>query len=139
MGGCNFGKILQVNVPKCHSGRFTFLIETFPNLSELYNLKPSFHPSIAANVEAINSLIRECHIYSKSCMTVTKTRKTQEGETYFANERSGLAKFISDLGCLRKHCWQKIWSDFERKITSQTRYCLEHCQFTLSHDIHRPD
>ena len=51
-------------------------------------------------VEAMNTLIQERHSYSEVCITVKVSRRTQELEIYFANDRSGLAFFSTDVGHL---------------------------------------
>ena len=69
--------------------------------SEFYYQEPSLYSFITATVEAMNTLIQERHNQKDnfvSSITVNVSRRTQEVETYIANERSGLAFISTDLG-----------------------------------------
>ena len=46
----------------------------------------------------MNTLIQERHIHSEICILVKVSRRTQKVEIYFANEKSGLPFFSTDLG-----------------------------------------
>ena len=98
MGGCKFGNILPINVPKCHREKvYVFLIK-FSKSSVFYYLEPGLYPSITDNVEAANTLIQERHKHSENYITVKVSRRTQKFEIYLANEKSVLAFFSTELG-----------------------------------------
>ena len=78
MGGCNFGKILPINVPKSHEGKFMFFDKKFSKSSEFYYLEPGLCPSITDIVEAMNTLIQEKHYHSENCITVKVSPRTQK-------------------------------------------------------------
>ena len=86
MGSCNFGNILLINVPKCHSRKFMFFDLKVSNSSEFYYKEPGVYPSVTDNVEAINTLFQEGHNHSESCITVKVSRRTQEVEIYLAKK-----------------------------------------------------
>ena len=75
-----------------------FFDKKFSNASEIYYLEPALYGSITDTVEAINTLIQERHNLSEICMTVKIPRRTQKVDIHHANEGSGLAFFITDLG-----------------------------------------
>ena len=56
------------------------------------------YPSITDIVEAINTLIQERHNHSENYITVKVSRRTQKDDIYLADDRSGLAFFITDPG-----------------------------------------
>ena len=70
MGGCNFGKILTIEVPKCHRKKICFLMKKLSNSSELFYLEPALYPCITDIIEAMNAFIQEGHNHSESCITV---------------------------------------------------------------------
>ena len=55
-------------------------------------------PAPTVIFEVMNTLIEERHNHSENCITVKASRRTQKVEIYIANERSGLAFLITDLG-----------------------------------------
>ena len=59
MGGCNFGNILPINVPKITEGNFKFFDEKLSKSTTSYNLEPGLYTFITEIVEAINILIQE--------------------------------------------------------------------------------
>ena len=79
-------------------GRLVFFDKKLSMSSEFHYLEPVLYPSITDIVEAINTLIQEKHNHSENCLTVEVSRRTQKVEIYVANEGSGLAFFIGDLG-----------------------------------------
>ena len=79
-------------------GKIMFFDKKFSNSSEFYYLESCLFPSITDIVEAMNTLIQERQNHSENCVTVKVSRRTQKVETYLANEGSGLAFFITDLG-----------------------------------------
>ena len=78
--------------------KFMFSHNIFSNSSELYYVELALYPPTTDIVEAMNTLIRERHNHSENCITVEVSRRTQKIEIYFANEKSGLAFFSTDLG-----------------------------------------
>ena len=97
MGGCNFRKILHINLLKSHGGKFVF-DKKLSKLSEFYYLEFGLYPSITNIVGAMNTLIQERHNPNENCITVKVSRRTQKVEIYLANEKSGRAFFSTDLG-----------------------------------------
>ena len=98
MGRCNSRIILPINTTKCQSGKlYVFLHETFKVVRILLSGTWSY-PSIMDIVEAMNTLFQERHNRSENCITVRVSRRTQKNEIYLANEQSGLAFLITDLG-----------------------------------------
>ena len=79
-------------------GKVRFFDRKLSKSSEFYYLEPGLYPSITDIVEAKNILIQESHIHSENCIKVKVSRRTQKPEIYLANERSGLAFFVTDLG-----------------------------------------
>ena len=75
-----------------------FFDKKFSESSEFYHLELGLYSSITDIVEAMNTLIQERHNHSENSITVEVSRRTQKAEIYLANERSGLAFFITDLG-----------------------------------------
>ena len=75
-----------------------FFEKKFSNSSEFYYLETSLYPSITDIVEAINTLIQERHNHNENCTTVKVSQRTQNNETYFAKEKSGLSFFRADPG-----------------------------------------
>ena len=58
MGGCNFGSILPINVPKYNGGEIqVFWQETLSKSTTIYNLEPGLYTSITDIVEAMNTFI----------------------------------------------------------------------------------
>ena len=98
MGGCNFGKIVPVNVPKCYRWKVHFYDGQFSKSSEFYYLEPGFYPSITDFVEAMNTLIQERHNHNENCIPVKVSRKAQKVDIYLGNEESVLAFLSTDLG-----------------------------------------
>ena len=139
MGGCNFGKILPINVPKCHGVKVHVFCQKLSKSSQFFYLEPGLYRFITEIVEAMNTLFQERHNHSESCITVKVSRRTQKNEIHLANERSALAFFSSDLehifGCNDSN--EFGWSNVERKRTSQTTICSRLCPHAPSHDIHR--
>ena len=94
--------ISEISYPSMYrnvtEGKFTFFDKKLSKSSEFYNLEPGLYPSITDIVEAMNTLFRERHNQSESCITVKVSRKTQKVEIYLAKEGSGLAFFSTDLG-----------------------------------------
>ena len=79
-------------------GKFMFFDENFSKSSEFYYLEPGLYPFITDIVEAMNILNQERHNHSENCIKVKVSRWTQKVEIYFAEEKSGLAIFGTDLG-----------------------------------------
>ena len=96
MGGCNFGNILHINVPKSHRGKV--FDKKLSKSSQLFYLEPGPYPSITDIVETLNTLIQERYNYSEICITVNVSQRTQKVEIYLAEEGSGLAFFSTHLG-----------------------------------------
>ena len=98
MGGCNFGKILSIIVPKHYGGK-TYVVrqKIFKNVRNLLsgNWCLPFHKDI---VEFMTTLIQKRNKHSKNCITVKVSRRMQKVEIYLANEVYGLAFFSTDLG-----------------------------------------
>ena len=94
--------ISEISYPSMYQnvteGKFMFFDKKLSNLSEFYYVEPGLYPSITDIVEAMNTLIQERHNHDENRITVKLSRKTQRVEIYLANERSGLAIFITDLG-----------------------------------------
>ena len=82
------------NVPE---GNNVFVDRKIMKSSELYYLQPSLFASITDIVEAMNNLIQERQNHSQNCITGKAFRRTQKVKIHFANERSGLAFFGTDL------------------------------------------
>ena len=98
MGGCNFRNILPTNVPKYYGGKIYVFLQKFSKSSKFYYLEPGLYPSIRDSVEAMKTLVQEKHNRSEIGITVKVSRRTQKVEIYLANEGSGLAFLITDLG-----------------------------------------
>ena len=75
-----------------------FFDKQLSNSSEFYYLEPGLYPSITGIVEAMNILIQERHNHNKNCIKNKVSRRTQKIEIFLADEGSGLAFFITDLG-----------------------------------------
>ena len=126
MGGRNFGNILPINVPKCHREKnHVFSLEKLHS-SQFYYLQPTVYPSITDVVEGMNNLIQVGTITAKTAWQL----KCFE-------ERKKL-KFTWRIKDLVLHSLVRTWdtfsvamlsqrsrSDFDRKITSQTRVGLQ--------------
>ena len=78
-------------------GNSCFLIKKISESSEFHYLEPGLCPSFTDIVEAVTTLIQEGHNYSKNCITVKVSRRTQKSENYFSIENSGPAFFFTDL------------------------------------------
>ena len=74
-----------------------FFDKQLSKLSEFYYLKPGLYPSVADNVEAMNTLIQQRHNLSENCITVKPPSRKQKIEIYVANEGFGLAFCSTDL------------------------------------------
>ena len=109
MGGCNFRKILPINVPKCYGEKVIIFDKKLLKSSEFYYLESGLYPSITDIVEAMNILIQERHNHSENCIKDEVSRKTQKVEVYLENEASGRAFFSTDLGHL---FGSKVGNDF---------------------------
>ena len=96
MGGCNFRKILTINVPKSYGEENYVFSQVFKVVRIL--LPGTWNPGITDIVEAMNTLIQERHNHSEKCITLEVSRRTQKIEVYLANEGSGLAFFSLHLG-----------------------------------------
>ena len=79
-------------------GKFMFFDKKLSKSSDFYYLEPCIYPSIMDIVEAMNILLQERHNHSENSIKVEVSRRTQKVEIYIANEGSGLAFFITDLG-----------------------------------------
>ena len=102
--------------------KFMFFDKKLSLSSEFYYLEPGLYPSVTDIVEAMNILIQERHNHSKNCITLKVSRKAQEVEIYFANERSGLALFSTDLG---HNFGSKIGKEFEVMLRGKGPHKLE--------------
>ena len=100
MGGCIFGNLSSINVPKCHRGKSYVFDKKFQSRLSftIWNLESGLYPSITDFVEAMNTLIQERHNHSESCVTVKVSRIPQTFGIYLTSKRSGLAFFSVDLG-----------------------------------------
>ena len=98
MVGCNFRKILSLNVPKKTQGKFMFFDEKISKSTTSYNLEPGLYTSITDIVEAMNTLIHERSNHNVTCVTIKVSRRTQEIAIILANETSGLAFCSTNLG-----------------------------------------
>ena len=97
----------------------------FSKSTDFYYLELDFYCSITDIVEAMNTLIQERHNQSENCITVKVSRRTQKFEIYLADEGSGPAFFSTDPGhILGSNVGYEFGVLFERKRTSQTRFCL---------------
>ena len=98
MGGCNFGIILPINVPKCHRGK---IYAFWQEIVKPVRIPPSrsrflpFHYGFSGSHEHSRS---RRHNHSENCITVKVTQRTQKIEINLASEGSGLAFFSTDLG-----------------------------------------
>ena len=79
-------------------GKFMFFDKKLWKSSEFHYLEPGLHPSITDIVEAMNILIQERHNRSENCIEVKVSPRTQNVEIHLANEASGFAFFLTDLG-----------------------------------------
>ena len=98
MGGCNFGNILPIKVPKYNGGEFKFFDEKFSISTTTYNLEPSLYTSITDIVEAMKMLNQEINNHNETCITVKVSRRTQKNVFMLENDTSGLAFCGTDLG-----------------------------------------
>ena len=100
MGGCKYGTILPIKVPKNHRGiaNLLFCDKKHSISSKFYYLEPGIYLSITELVETMNTLNQARHNHIEICITVKVSRTTQKDEIYFANEGSGFAFFTADLG-----------------------------------------
>ena len=90
MGGCNFGNILPINVPKCHEGKiYVFWQEA----SKVIRIWLSGTRSLPIHYGYCWS-----HEHSHSGKTQSQRKQYHSIEIYLANERSGLAFFSMGLG-----------------------------------------
>ena len=97
MGGCIFGSILPINVPKGHTRKTdVFLIKKLLKSSEFHNLEPGIYRPITDIVEAMITPIEESHKHSQSCFAVKVSQRTQKVEIYLANQEACLAFFSKD-------------------------------------------
>ena len=94
--------ISELSYSNITDGKFIFFDEKLSKSSEFYHLKPGLYPSVTDIVDTMNTLIRERHNHSESCITVKVSRRTQKVEVYLANEGSSLAFFSTDLGHIFK-------------------------------------
>ena len=78
--------------------KFVFFDKKLSKSSEFYYLEPGLYFSITDIVEAMDILIQERHNHPENCIKVEVSRRSQKFEIYLANELSGLAFFITDLG-----------------------------------------
>ena len=81
----------------------------FSKSSKFYYLELGLYPSITNIVQAMNTLIQECCNHSENFIT-EMSRRTQKVEICFANERSDLEFFSTNLG----HIFgSNVGNDFE--------------------------
>ena len=80
------------------NGKFMFLDRKLSKSSDFYYLEPGHYPSIKHLDEAMNNHIQGRHNHSESCITVERSRRTQNVEVYLVKGGSGLALFSTDLG-----------------------------------------
>ena len=98
MGGCNFRKILPINVPKHNGGIFQVFYEKLSKSTSTYNLERGLNTSITDVVEAMITLIQEKKNHNEICITVKVSRRSQKIVINLANDTSGLAFCSTDLG-----------------------------------------
>ena len=79
-------------------GNIMFFLRKLLKSSDIYYLELGLYPSITDIAEAMNTLIQERHNHSENCIKVNVPRRTQNFETYLANQRSGVAILSRDLG-----------------------------------------
>ena len=104
MGGCNFTKILPINVPKCHGGNIYVSWQEILKVVRILLSGNWSYPSITDIVEVMKTLAQERHNHSENCITVKMSKRTQKIEIYLANEGSGLAFF------------SRIWDTFSEVL-----------------------
>ena len=94
--------ISEISYPSMYQnvteGKFMFSDKKLSKSSELYYLEPGFYPSTTDIAEVMITLIQERHNHRENYITVKVSRRTQKVEIYLANEESGLAFFVTDLG-----------------------------------------
>ena len=81
-------------------GKFKFFDEKISKFTSIYTLEPGLYTSITDNLEAINTLIQEKNNHNETCITLKVSRRTQKVVIMLANDTSGLAFCITDLGHL---------------------------------------
>ena len=123
---------------KVKEEKFNFFYKKLSKSSEFYYLEPGLYPFITDKVETMNTLTRERHDHSDNCTTLEVSRGTEKADIYFANERSGLEFFSTDIG----HFFgSNIGKEFGVMLRRRGSHKLEfpydfvriHCQ-----DIQRP-
>ena len=91
--------MLPINVPKVQRESSCFVIQKKrSNSSEFYYLESDLYFSNMDIVEGMVTPNQEKHQRSESCITVEVLRRRQKNDFYSANDGSGLAFFITDLG-----------------------------------------
>ena len=98
MGGCNFGNILPINVPKYNGGKFNFFDEKLSKSTKDYNLEPGLYTSITDYVEAMDTIIQVRSNHNETCITLKVSCRTQKVVIMLANDTSGLAFCSTHLG-----------------------------------------
>ena len=98
MGGCNFGNILPINVPKDNRGEFNFFDKKLSKSTSTFSIEPGLYISITDIVEAINTVTQERNNHNETCITVKVSRRTQKLVIMLANASTGLAFCSTDWG-----------------------------------------
>ena len=99
MGGCKFGDILPIKVPKITEGKLKFFDEKLSKSTKTYNLEPGLDTSITDIVEeAMNTLFQARNNHNETCIKVKVSRRTQQVVIMLANDTSGLALSSTNLG-----------------------------------------
>ena len=86
MGGCSFGNVLPINVPKKFRGKIHLFDIKSLNSSENYYLEPGLYHSITNIVEAMKTLIQHGRNH-----TVQVSGRRHKIQIQLANEGSVLA------------------------------------------------
>ena len=98
IGGCNFGKMQPINVPKRYRRKIFVFDTKISNSSDYFYLEPGLYHSITNIVEAITTLVQERHNHTEIYFAVKLSQTMQKVDFHLADERSGLAFSSMDLG-----------------------------------------
>ena len=119
MGGCNFGYILPINVPKYNREKFQVFDEKLSKSTTSYNLELALYTSITDIVEAMKMLMQDKNNHNEICITVKVSCRTQKVVIMLGNDTSSLAFYGTDLGHIfGTNVGKRIWGTDDSKKSS---------------------
>ena len=139
MRSCNFGNILPIKVPKNYEGKVNDFFTKLQSRQMFSMWNPVFTLLVRILLKSWTLLFKQ---YTVTAKTVSQLKSLEERKRLILTlEKKDLVWNCQyRIGTIfRNECWQQIWSDCEKKRTSQTWICFRHCPHTLSYDKYRRD